>query len=116
MSLIDDIKALGANTDEALERFMGNASLYERMLGKLTAAVESNQVMPCFEAGDHQGALEKAHTLKGVTGNLSITPLYKAYSDAVTFLRDNKPDEAKAAVESILSIQDEFIACIEKNK
>ncbi|MCH5193432.1 MAG: hypothetical protein J1F11_05675 [Oscillospiraceae bacterium] len=116
MSLIDDLKALGANTDEALGRFMGNASLYERMLGKLPPAVESNQVMPCFESGDNQGALEKAHTLKGVTGNLSLTPLYKAYSDAVTLLRDNKPDEAKEIIEKILPVQDEFIACIEKNK
>lgn len=116
MSLIDELKDLGIDTEEALGRFMGNASLYERMLGKLTAAVSDNEVMPCFEAGNNDEALAKAHTLKGVTGNLSVTPLYSAYSDIVSLLRAGKPDEAKAQLELILPVQDKIIACIESHK
>ena len=115
MALIDEMKNLGVNVDEALERFMGNASLYERMLGKLTAAVNDNEVMPCFEAGDNEAALEKAHTLKGVTGNLSISPLYIAYSEIVNLLRAGKPDEAKALLEKTLPVQREIISCIENH-
>lgn len=116
MSLIDELKDLGINAEEALERFMGNASLYERMLGKLTAAVKENEVMPCFDAGNNEEALAKAHTLKGVTGNLSVTPLYSAYSDIVSLLRAGKPDEAKAQLELILPVQDKIISCIENHK
>lgn len=115
MSLIDELKTLGVNVDEALERFMGNASLYERMLGKLTAAVSANDVMPCFEAGNNEAALEKAHTLKGVTGNLSVTPLYSAYSEIVSLLRAGKPDEAKALLEQTLPVQRDIISCIENH-
>ncbi|MDE6133322.1 MAG: hypothetical protein K2G04_08110 [Oscillospiraceae bacterium] len=87
MSKIDELKALGVNIEEALDRFMGNGALYEKMLNKLTAAVNDVQVLPFFEAGDHKTALENAHALKGVTGNLSITPLYKGYTEIVDELR-----------------------------
>ena len=48
MSLIDELKNLGIDTEEALGRFMGNASLYERMLGKLTSAVNDNVLKPAI--------------------------------------------------------------------
>ena len=32
MSLLDDLKGLGVDVEEGLQRFMGNAPLYERMM------------------------------------------------------------------------------------
>ena len=114
MSKIDELKALGVNIEEALDRFMGNGALYEKMLNKLTAAVNDVQVLPFFEAGDHKTALENAHALKGVTGNLSITPLYKGYTEIVDELRAENPDKARKILEDILPVQKQIIACIEK--
>lgn len=111
---LDELKALEVNVDEALQRFMGNTGLFERMIGKLPAAVKDNEVMPCFETGDFKGALEKAHTLKGVTGNLSVTPLYTNYSEIVNLLRADKHDEARTILENLLPVQEKIIACIEK--
>ena len=34
MNLLEELKNLGVNVDEGIERLMGNASLYERMLFK----------------------------------------------------------------------------------
>ena len=114
MSLLDDLRELGADVDEGLQRFMNNSSLYERMLKKLVASANDLQVMPCFESGDLEKALANAHTLKGVTGNLSITPLYNAYSEIVSLLRENKPDEAKTKLEAILPVEKKVMECIGK--
>lgn len=116
MSKIDDLKALGVNVDEALERFMGNGALYEKMLNKLTNAVRDVQVLPCFEEGDHTKALENAHALKGVTGNLSITPLYKGYTEIVDELRAGNPEKARKVLDDMLPVQEQIIECIEKYK
>lgn len=116
MSKIDELRELGVDIDEALNRFMGNSALYEKMLNKLTAAVKDVQVLPFFEAGDNKTALENAHALKGVTGNLSVTPLYKAYTEIVDELRADNPDKARKILDDILPVQEKIIACIEKYK
>ena len=114
-NMIEKLKALGVNTDEGIKRFMGNTALYERMMAKLPANVRAQNVMKHFEDGDMQAALESTHTLKGVTGNLSVTPLYNAYTEAVRLLREDKPEEARAIVESILPIEQEILNCIESS-
>ncbi len=116
MSLIEELKELGANTDEALNRFMNNQALYERMLRKLPASVKELNVMKALEEGDTETAFTAAHTIKGVTGNLSLTPLYRAYSDIVAYLRGGEPESAKAVLERILPLQRKMIQCIEKNR
>jgi HPt (histidine-containing phosphotransfer) domain-containing protein len=115
MNLINDLQSLGVNTDEALKRFMNNASLYERMLGKLPKNVRELEVMPHLTTHDYDKALQNAHTLKGVMGNLSVTPLYIGYADVVTSLRANNPQQAIDTLNSILPIQDTIISRIESN-
>lgn len=115
MSLINELEDLGVNTKDALNRFMNNSALYERMLKKLPTSVKDLEVMAYFEAGDYEKALSNAHTLKGVTGNLSITPLYDAYTEIVAFLRANNPEKAKEILANILPVQEKIIECIENN-
>ena len=115
MSMLDELKDLGVNIEDALQRFMNNSALYEKMLGKLVSNVKDIEVLPSLEAGDYSAACDAAHTLKGVMGNLSIIPLYKNYTQIVNLLRDNDPDEAKKLLLETLPVQEEIIACIEKN-
>ncbi len=115
MSMLDELKDLGVNIEDALQRFMNNSALYEKMLGKLVSNVKDIEVLPSLEAGDYSAACDAAHTLKGVMGNLSIAPLYKNYTQIVNLLRDNDPDEAKKLLLETLPVQEEIIACIEKN-
>lgn len=115
MDLINELETLGVNTKEALARFMNNSGLYVRMLGKFPAAVKEADVPAHFEAKDYVTAVATAHTLKGVTGNLSLTPLYKAYTDIVALLRADEPEKAEAILKEILPVQEKIIACIEKN-
>jgi len=116
MSLLNELENLGVDVNDALKRFMNNSSLYEKMLGKLVATVKNMEVMSFLDSGDTEKATANAHTLKGVMGNLSITPLYEAYNEIVALLRGNEPDKAKSVLEDILPVQKNIINCIEKNK
>lgn len=115
MSLLTELEALGVNTEEALKRFMNNSSLYVRMLGKYPAAAEDSAVAEKFAAKDYEAALTAAHTLKGVSGNLSLTPLFKNYSEIVALLREGKNDEAEKLCEQTAAVEKQIIDCIRAN-
>lgn len=115
MDLIEELKELGVNTDEALGRFMQNSELYVKMLGKFPAAVKDANVSAHFAEKDYEAAVATAHTLKGVTGNLSLTPLFKAYTEIVALLRAGDNDTSEAMLKEILPVQEKIIACIEKH-
>ncbi len=117
MSMFDELKELGVNIDEGMKRLMGNASLYERMLGTFTKMMNDSSIEPAdFDCDDCTEMIEKTHAIKGASGNLSVTPVYEAYTKMVDLLRQNKPAEAKAVFEEVLPVQTEIIRCIEKYK
>jgi HPt (histidine-containing phosphotransfer) domain-containing protein len=114
-SLLDELKELGVDTEEACQRVMGKTDFYERMLKKFVATALDLEVMSYLQEGDYEKALEHAHTMKGVTGNLSLTPLFSAYTDIVAALRANENEKAKQLLEDILPVQESIIACIERS-
>lgn len=114
MNLIEEMEALGADTEDALERFMGKSALYESMLKKLPKVVEDTPVMTFAQSGDYDTAASNAHALKGVTGNLSLTPLYTNYTAIVDLYRMGKSGEATALLGETLEIQKKFVDAIAK--
>lgn len=111
----NELKALGINFDEAIERFMGKQNIYDKFLKKFPGAVSQYEVYEYFIAKDYEKALANAHTLKGVTGNLSITNLFEAYTEIVADLRGNDPQKAQEILESILPVQDKIVNYINEN-
>lgn len=117
MSLIDGLKELGVNTEEGLQRMMGNTSLYERMMGTFTKLIDDYAIRPeDFDGDDCTEIIEKTHAIKGASGNLSLTPIYKAYTEIVNLLRQGNQAEAKKLYEDIVPVQRDIIRCIEENK
>lgn len=114
MALLNELEALGANTKEALSRVMDDQDLYVMMLGMFSDALKSDPVLESeFSAADLDPLIRKVHTLKGTTGNLSITPLFNAYTQVLGLLRENNPGEAKRVWQSMLPTQEKVVACIE---
>lgn len=114
MGLLTELQAYGVDVQDGLRRFVNNAALFEKMLKKFPAAAEQLPVETRFESGDLDAALADAHTLKGMTGNLSLTPLYEAYTEIVALLRANDPEKARALLTGILPVQQDIIECIKK--
>lgn len=114
MSLFEELKTLGVNVDEAMERLMGSVSLYERMLGKFVDMINNADISPDFDENDYAEIIEKTHAIKGASGNLSITPIYEAYTKIVDLLRKEQPALAKEVLKDVLPIQTKILNCIEK--
>ena len=106
MLTIDALRQAGVNTAEGLGRLMNNETFYLRLVnmalddagfGKLAAAVDS---------GDKKAAFEAAHALKGVMGNLSLTPLYEKASEITELLRAGQEADYALLVRELLQQRD----------
>ncbi len=117
MDLVEELKSLGANTDEGLERVMGDQDLYEMMLGMFLDAIRDNPVSPAdFDGDDLDEVIRRVHMLKGTTGNLALTPLFNGYNGALGLLRANQPAQAKAEFERMLPVQEKMLECIRRHQ
>jgi len=117
MTLIDELKGLGANVDEALDRVMGDEDLYVMMLGMFLSSVAENPISPeDFNAGDLEDLTKRVHTLKGVTGNLGLTPLFNSYTESLGLLRSGDGKAAKAVYDKLLPVQTAVIDCIQRHQ
>lgn len=115
MDLLEELKALGVNTDEGLKRLMGNEKLYRRLLGSFVKMMKSNVVGTDFNASDYTTEQEKVHAVKGTAGNLSLTPIFEAYSQILDLMRSGQPEEARTVLEKVLPVQEKIIQCIESH-
>lgn len=84
---LDDLRAYGADVDEGLGRCMGNEGIYLRLVGTLKEEAGFGRLSDAIAAGDLDTAFEAAHALKGVLGNLSLTPLYEPMCEITELLR-----------------------------
>ncbi len=112
--MLNELKALGVDTESAIARMNGNANLYTRMLGKFLNMMEGMTIPMDFAESDCEKMAEIAHAVKGTSGNLSITPMYEAYSEITELLRKNKAQEAKEVLAKVLPVQKEILDCIAK--
>lgn len=85
----------GVNVDSGLERFMNNEALFLKFLLRFPADPNFGQLENALASGALKDAFTAAHTLKGVTGNLSLDALYRLVDPVVEALR--REDAAAAA-------------------
>ena len=107
---IDDLIAYGANVDEGLSRCMGNADFYLRLVGSLKNEQGFDNLKAAIEAGQLHEAFEAAHALKGVLGNLSLTPLYEPVSEITELLRAETQMDYTELLARIMQERERFLA------
>lgn len=88
----------GIEVEQALERFMNNEGLYVRFLNKFLQDKNFDGMIASANSGDYDGMLTYAHTLKGVAGNLGLTPLYQQLDTLVLRLRSHQTAGMEALV------------------
>lgn len=115
MSLLEELKDLGVDVEGGLKRINGNEKLYTKLLGSFTKAIKTYDVQPDFDADGCAEMIEKTHAIKGVSGNLSITPVYESYTKIVDLLRAGNTEDAKVIIREILPVQAKIVECIEKH-
>ncbi len=86
----------GIDTDDLLERCMGNANLAGRLLGKFLSDSTYEKLCAALQSNDREEAITASHTLKGVCANLSMKKLQALCEEQLALLRADKFAEAKA--------------------
>ncbi|MCD8130183.1 MAG: hypothetical protein LUE16_02710 [Lachnospiraceae bacterium] len=115
MEFFEEMKTLGMDVEEGLDRMVGNAALYERMLAKFADMLDETPVTDDFHDGDCEEVTRCIHALKGAAGNLSIRPLYDAYTEIVNLLRAGEISQAKNEIRRILPTQERIVECIRRH-
>lgn len=87
MITLEALKEYGADTEEAVDRCMGNADFYLSLVGKSLEDQNFETLKEMIGIKDYDGAFSAAHALKGVTTNLSLTPLAKPIIEITEGLR-----------------------------
>lgn len=82
-----------------LERIRGNKKLYTRLLKSYLGTINIDKIGALLEANDIPGAAVEAHTLKGVSANLSVDLVYKcSLALELSLKAGNRADEEFAAL------------------
>ena len=114
MALLDELKLNGCDVDSGIERFMGNAAIYEKMIRKLPESIKKQNVKTVFESGNSEDAINATHAIKGTSGNLSITPIYEAYAKMVELLRAGSFEEAHTLYINTIPVEEKILNIIER--
>jgi len=77
----------GADVKGTLSRFAGNEAIYSKFLLKFKADPNFNALKESLDGKNIEEAFKAAHTLKGVSINLGLMPIYEAASAMSELLR-----------------------------
>ncbi len=108
MITIEELKALGADVETGLSRCVGNEALYLKLVGMGLGDTKFEELGSAVKAGNLDKAFELCHALKGVIGNLALTPLYEALSDLTEKLRAREEADYQAMYSNIIEIRSKF--------
>ena len=101
MITIDALKDLGANTDEGLARCMNNEAFYLRMVGMALADEGYEKLDEAVRRGDLDEGFERAHALKGILSNVSLTTLAEPVIEITEDLRERKEKDYSEILDRI---------------
>jgi HPt (histidine-containing phosphotransfer) domain-containing protein len=110
------LKQGGIDYEEGLGRFMNNHMLYEKFLLKFPADENYEKAVKAMADKDYKALLAYTHALKGVSGNLSIMPLFASCTEIVAAIRAEEFDKCEQIFEKINANYDEAKAAIEAAK
>lgn len=105
---LEKLSYWGADVNQALARFLNDEELYKECLQMFKADDNFQQLGSSITDENYEQAFENAHTLKGVAGNLALTPLYTAISEIVESLRCNDCYNLKQQYIHIMEKYEEF--------
>jgi len=109
------METYGIDYEDTMRRFMGNIDMYLKFLNKLPADDNMSRLGEAVSAGDLDRAFEAAHTLKGVSGNLGLKPLYEAVSQIVEPLRRKESrDDYPMLVQQVRTAMSNMLDMVEE--
>jgi HPt (histidine-containing phosphotransfer) domain-containing protein len=112
MLTIDALKQLGCDTDDGLTRCMGNEAFYFKLIGKVIDDKNFQALEDAVAAKNLDAAFDAAHSLKGVLGNLALTPIYQPVYEITELLRERKDIDYSDYLKTISEKRSELAALL----
>lgn len=114
------LKENGADVEGTLHRFMGNDALFLKFILKFKDDQNYAVLKEHLDQKNYEEAFKAAHTLKGVSANLGLNPIFDRASAITELLRGKeasevdiaKVEEEKKALEEAYQL---FIGIITEN-
>ncbi len=111
MLTLENLKEFGANVEEGVTRCLDDEEFYIDLVNSSISDSRIDELEELIAAGDFDKAFEVAHALKGMYGNISLTPLFKPVSEITEKLRRREQgdysdllNEAKAQKAKLVGI------------
>ena len=108
MITIEKLNSFGANTAEGLARCFGNEALFLKLVMTIPDDAVFDRLKQSLDAKNLDAAFEAAHALKGVLGNLSLTPLYTTAVTITEHLRARDNIDYSGMLAEFLSKKEEL--------
>ncbi|MCC0639635.1 MULTISPECIES: Hpt domain-containing protein [unclassified Clostridioides] len=100
---IDKLSTYGVNIEKVMERFVNDENLYYTCLLSFIEDTSFDKLGEAIENRDFSYAFEQSHTLKGVSGNLGLTGIFKSVCIIVESLRHNEYDNLQQLFQIVLA-------------
>lgn len=118
----DRLTEKGADIKNALRHFMGKEAMFEKYLVKFFEEEPNyDKLLKSLEEHDYPEAFKCVHTLKGVSINLGLMPLYQVLYDMTEDLRNKTAEEidlaeVEAKKKEMIRIYTEFADIIRESR
>lgn len=86
-SIFEILEDWNCDIHTAMDRFLNNEELFLSCLKTFARDPEFAKLNDAVQTESYEEAFEYAHNLKGVSGNLGLTPLYQSLVTIVESLR-----------------------------
>jgi HPt (histidine-containing phosphotransfer) domain-containing protein len=94
--LVEKLARYGIDLPDAMNRMDNNLAIYERLSVKYLENTNFVGLKAALDVDDFDSAYSAAHALKGVSGNLSFTKLFKSSSAICKALLQGEGEIARA--------------------
>ena len=112
MLSIEKLDKFGANSKEGLERCLNREDFYFKLIDKAVSDNSYINLKAEIENKNYSEAFKIAHSLKGVLGNLSLTPLYDIAYKLTEHLRNTDDIDYSSLINELLNKRNELLNLI----
>lgn len=110
--MFEKLTAWGVNLREVRLRFLDDDELYVDCLYAFVQDPSFSALESAMREKNYSAAFEHAHTLKGVAGNLGLSPLYGSLSTLVEFLRSKNYEALDVPYQHVLAEKNNFVQVV----
>ncbi len=107
---IENLRTFGADVEDGLARCINKEDFYLKMVNMGLGDERFTELPKAIEAGDTDRAFELAHALKGVIGNLALTPMYEPVCKLTELLRHKEPGDYMALCKEICKLRERLLS------